>query len=83
MMLAPANSSVQLTRCTEFADGPVFTRHLQHLRVSQGRRPVVDPRMAAFPIVEDFDVFEQRRLGFGTGAELRSMNKLGLYRAEE
>jgi len=29
--------------------------------------------MSAFPVVEDFDVFEQRRLGLGTGAELRSM----------
>jgi hypothetical protein len=39
--------------------------------------------MAAFPVVEDFDVFEQRRLSLGTGAELRSMNQLGLDRAEE
>src|SRR5918995_1750785 len=51
--------------------------------MSLGRRPVVYPGMAAFPVVEDFDVFEQRRLGPGTGAELRSMNQLGLDRAEE
>src|SRR5918995_4201256 len=51
--------------------------------MSLGRRPVVYPGMAAFPVVEDFDVFEQRRLGLGTGAELGSMNQLGLDRAEE
>ena len=55
----------------------------QHLRVGLGRRPVVDPGMPAFPVVEDFDVFEQRRFGFSPGAELCSMNKLGLERAEE
>ena len=27
-MLARSDPSVQLTRCTEFADGPVFTRRL-------------------------------------------------------
>src|SRR3954469_8809257 len=37
--------------------------------------------MPAFPLVEDFDVFEQCRLL--AGAELCSMNKLGLERAEE
>ena len=33
MMLAPANPSVQLTRCTEFAEGPSFIRPLQALMV--------------------------------------------------
>ena len=28
-MLVRSNPSVQLARCTEFAEGPVFTRHLQ------------------------------------------------------
>jgi len=32
---------------------------------------------------EDFDVFEQRRFGFSPGAELCSVNKLSLERAEK
>src|SRR3954453_3375362 len=48
-----------------------------------GWRPVSDPGMPPAPIVEDFDVFEQCRFGLPPGAELCSMNKFGLERAEE
>src|SRR5512144_3238212 len=63
---------------------------LQLCGVSQGH---VDPclrwcsvshaRMAALPVVEDLDVFEERGLRLALGSKARAMHEFGLESAEE
>jgi hypothetical protein len=44
------------------------------------RHPVADGRMTPVPIVKDFDVLEQGRLGLSPGPEACKVNQLGLER---
>ncbi len=47
------------------------------------RRPVTDSGMPPAPVIKDFNILEQRCLGFLPGAELCPMHQLGLERAKE
>ena len=55
----------------------------KHVRMGLNGCPVTDRRMPPAPVVEDFDVFEQRRPGLPPRPEPGPVNQLGLERAEE